>query len=129
MSGKIRLNGSTSGFSEITAPAEAGDQIFVVPSLGGELIVSGNNQSLNLGSITASGTVSFGGGAVNTDSSGRLLVGTSSARTNFFNGAGPAQTQLEGTNYQNAAASIVCNSTDATPVSYTHLTLPTKRIV
>jgi len=41
-------------------------------------------------------------------------VGTSSARTNFFNGAGPAQTQLEGTNYQNAAASIVCNSTDAT---------------
>jgi hypothetical protein len=44
------------------------------------------------------------------DSSGRLLVGTSSARSNFYNGANTAQIQLEGTNFQNAAFAIVCNS-------------------
>jgi hypothetical protein len=44
------------------------------------------------------------------DSSGRLLVGTSTARTNFYNGANTAQIQLEGTNYQNAAFAIVCNA-------------------
>lgn len=57
MSGKIRLYGTTSGFGEITVPEEAGDQVFVVPSLGGELIVSGNNQSLSLGTgdLTAAG--------------------------------------------------------------------------
>ena len=61
MSGKIRLYGTTSGFGEITVPEEAGDQIFVVPSLGGELIVSGNSQDLNIGSLTTSGQVTFGG--------------------------------------------------------------------
>ena len=44
------------------------------------------------------------------DSSGRLLVGTSTARTNFYNGVNAAQIQLEGTNYQNAAFAIVCNA-------------------
>jgi len=44
------------------------------------------------------------------DSSGRLLVGTSTARTNFYNGANTAQIQLEGTNFQNAAFAIVCNA-------------------
>lgn len=49
MSGNLRLYGATSGYSQISAPDVAGDQIFVVPSLGGEVIVSGNNQSLDLG--------------------------------------------------------------------------------
>ena len=44
------------------------------------------------------------------DSSGRLLVGRSIARTNFYNGVNTAQIQLEGTNYQNAAFAIVCNA-------------------
>ena len=48
--------------------------------------------------------------AARIDSSGRLLVGTSSARANFYNGANTAQIQLEGTNFQNAAFAIVCNA-------------------
>ena len=46
------------------------------------------SEDINLGSgniqLNADGTVSFGGGDVNTDSSGRLLVGTSSAGTGAF---------------------------------------------
>ena len=38
MSGSLRLNGSTSGFSEITAPDVAGDQTFTLPAVGGELM-------------------------------------------------------------------------------------------
>jgi hypothetical protein len=44
------------------------------------------------------------------DSAGRLLVGTSSARANFYNGSNTAQIQLEGTNFQNAAFAITCNA-------------------
>jgi hypothetical protein len=47
---------------------------------------------------------------VRIDSSGRLLVGTTLARANFYNGANTARIQLEGTNYQNAAFAIVCNA-------------------
>jgi len=39
MSGSLRLNGSTSGFSEITAPDVAGDQTFNLPAVGGNLVV------------------------------------------------------------------------------------------
>jgi hypothetical protein len=33
----LRLNGSTSGYSEIDAPAIAGDQVFTLPTTGGTL--------------------------------------------------------------------------------------------
>ena len=33
----VRLNGSTSGYSELSAPAVAGDQTFLLPSTGGTL--------------------------------------------------------------------------------------------
>jgi hypothetical protein len=47
------------------------------------------------------------------DTSGRLLVGTSSARDNFFNAAsGNAwQFQVEGTDYKNSCASFTSNTT------------------
>ena len=40
MSGSLRLNGGTSGYSEITAPAVAGDQTFTLPAVGGELVTA-----------------------------------------------------------------------------------------
>ena len=55
MSGKIRLYGSTSGYSEITAPAVAGDQIFILPSLGGTLLGSGGTWPNDLSSQIANG--------------------------------------------------------------------------
>jgi hypothetical protein len=46
------------------------------------------------------------------DSDGRLLVGTSSARTNFHNnGSYTTKVQIEGTDFQTSALSLVCNST------------------
>jgi hypothetical protein len=47
------------------------------------------------------------------DSSGRLLVGTSTARSNFFNSTGTAQLQVEGTNFSNSACSFTCNNSTA----------------
>jgi hypothetical protein len=44
MSGSLRLNGSTSGFSEITAPDVAGDQTFTLPAVGGTLSTVGIRQ-------------------------------------------------------------------------------------
>jgi hypothetical protein len=50
-------------------------------------------------------------------SSGQLLVGTSNARSNFFNSTttpfDSARLQVEGTTYEDAAASLVCNSSTA----------------
>ena len=43
------------------------------------------------------------------DSSGRLLVGTSSARSNFY-GAYTARAQIEGVDFETAALSITCNN-------------------
>ena len=53
---------------------------------------------------------------VRIDTSGRLLVGTSSARTNFFNTVAGTQLQVEGTTYQSSSLSLVAtgnNSYDA----------------
>jgi hypothetical protein len=61
----------------------------------------------------AADTIAFAEGGIEAarmDSSGRLLVGTTIARANFYNGANTAQIQLEGTNFQNAAFAIVCNA-------------------
>ena len=66
--------------------------------------------------ISASNTQFFNGGSerARIDSSGRLLVGTSSARSNFYNGTNDAaQVQLEGTDYKTGSFSLTCNSTTA----------------
>jgi hypothetical protein len=47
------------------------------------------------------------------DSSGRLLVGTSTARSNFFNSTFAAHFQIEGTSGATASTSIVRNTADA----------------
>jgi hypothetical protein len=46
------------------------------------------------------------------DSSGRLLVGTSSARSNFANTTLSARLQVEGTNFNESAVSSIRNSND-----------------
>ena len=51
------------------------------------------------------------------DASGRLLVGTSTARTNFFNAIAPTIFQVEGTNYQNSSISLTCNASATSQTS------------
>ena len=42
----LRLNGSTSGYSEIEAPAVAGDQTFTLPGTGGTIVTADGTQTL-----------------------------------------------------------------------------------
>jgi hypothetical protein len=54
--------------------------------------------------------------AARIDSSGRLLVGTSSARSDFFNTTTfSPRFQIEGTDFNGSMASLVCNSTTDAP--------------
>ena len=50
--------------------------------------------------------------AARIDSSGRLLVGTSSARSDFYSGTTGVRAQIEGTSFATASASITRNSND-----------------
>jgi hypothetical protein len=65
---------------------------------------SGNNQVFYIGSNEKA----------RLDSSGRLLVGTSTARANFFNTAGsaPQQLQVEGTTGNTCSLSSICSVAD-----------------
>jgi hypothetical protein len=64
----LRLNGSTSGYSEIDAPAIAGNNTIVLPSSNGAA-----NQLLKNGATA--GTLEFASNVI-VDSSDRLLIGT-----------------------------------------------------
>jgi hypothetical protein len=63
----LRLNGSTSGYTEIDAPAVAGNNTLVLPSGAGSA-----NQFLKNGATAGS----LGWSSLMEDSSGRLLIGT-----------------------------------------------------
>jgi len=77
----LRLNGDSSGFTEIKAPNAAGDNSITLPTSNG-----GANQLLqNVGTAGALQYTSAGGG-LHYDSSGHLLVGTATPRTNINNG-------------------------------------------
>lgn len=53
----LRLNGSTSGYSEIEAPAVAGDQTFTLPGTGGNIITDVSDLTTQVKSATnASGS-------------------------------------------------------------------------
>jgi hypothetical protein len=82
----LRLNGSTSGYTEIDAPAVAGNNSIALPTGNGTA-----NQFLKNGSTAGS----LGWSSLVEDSSNRLLVGTSSARSNFYNSAVTSKTQIE----------------------------------
>ena len=80
-----------------------------------------------VGSTNGTGDLQFYTGGLNSlkatiDASGRLLVGTSTSRSNFHNNANyTTRFQLEGTDFQNSALSLIANNT--TPGDSTSITL------
>jgi hypothetical protein len=56
MSGTLRLRGTTSGYSELQAPAVAGDQTFILPATGGTLLTTASpapTLTLESGTVTS----------------------------------------------------------------------------
>ena len=50
----IRLNGSTSGYTELSAPAVAGNNSITFPNTAGTVVVNGANSSIVSGTVVAS---------------------------------------------------------------------------
>jgi len=59
--------------------------------------------------LNADGTASLGDGDVNLDSSGRLLVGTSTARANFYNSTNSPALQVEGGDNNGSGLALIQN--------------------
>jgi hypothetical protein len=94
----LRLNGSTSGFTGIDAPAVAGSNTITLPTGAGSA-----NQFLKNGATAGS----LGWSSLVEDSSGRLLVGTSTAASNIYGiTANTPQLQLQGTSQSTAHFSV-----------------------
>jgi len=77
----LRLNGDSSGFTEIKAPNAAGGNSITLPDSNG-----GANQLLQNGGTAGELQYTSAGGGLHYDSSGHLLVGTATPRTNINNG-------------------------------------------
>jgi hypothetical protein len=74
----LKLNGATSGSIELDVPDNIGSDLSVtLPATAGEIVVANTSGDVDLGGLTVSGSAADD--SVNVDSSGRLLVGTSSA--------------------------------------------------
>jgi len=69
----LRLNGDSSGFTEIKAPNAAGDNSITLPTSNG-----GANQLLKNGGTAGELEYTSANGGVSCDNRGRLLIGTSS---------------------------------------------------
>jgi hypothetical protein len=75
------------------------------------LTVSGDtNTGIYFPTADTIGFTEGGVEAARIDSSGRLLVGTSTARSNFFNTTQAVQVQLEGTNSTTSSAALISNN-------------------
>ena len=107
----LRLNGSTSGYTEIDAPAVAGSNTLVLPTGAGSA-----NQFLKNGSTAGS----LGWSNLVEDSSNRLLVGTSTSTGAYYDAASDWQGRFQvARSDQNAVASFsIWNSEASTYTNY-----------
>lgn len=75
----LKINGATDGSIELDVPASCGSDLSVtLPATAGEVVVANTSGDVDLGGLTVSGSAADD--SVNIDSSGRLLVGTTSSR-------------------------------------------------
>jgi len=133
MSGTLRLRGSTSGYSELQAPAVAADQTFILPTTGGTLLTTDSPISkltLELGSASqpsltfegdtdtglySSGTntlnlVTGGSNRLDIDSSGKVRIGTNTSRAHLTVAKGGSSIPAAGAD---TASAIFGNDADA----------------
>ena len=83
MSGNLRLNGGVSGYSELRAPDDAGDQVFIFPLTGGTLMTTNDIISPD-GLWTRNGTtISPSNPGDNLDDIGSINAGSITANGNI----------------------------------------------
>jgi hypothetical protein len=126
-SGNVGIGTTSPGFLITAATSADGvDGVSVEsPSVNGiiRLRADGTNgNAIRVGGVGAQGnTLRFLVGSdterMRIDSSGRLLVGTSTARANLFNSTGSPRLQVESTGSDNSSIGLTTNFTTATPTA------------
>jgi hypothetical protein len=142
--GSLSFEGATAdGFETTIAVTDpTADRTITLPDTTGTVVLNTGAQTVQFGlgaaatpSITFTGDTNTGiyspgadqvaistngTGRLFVDSSGRLLVGTSTARVNFQNSSVTSRLQIEANDYQNASLSIITNDSSAVqrPVIY-----------
>jgi len=102
----------------------SGTLSFTTISTTSDKITEGNTEAevVDTGSDGHFKVITEGTERFRCDSSGRLLVGTSTARANFFGGSGTAMSQIEGTgsgsSASRAALSIINNNNNTNECAY-----------
>jgi len=119
----MRIQSTTAANNYITHKHNSSGDIAYIGAAGGGALTSGANTDY---AIRANqGALLFGTNGNNErariDSSGRFLVGTSSARSNLYNSTFTSPFQVEGTSYNTTGGLFVCNANDATTVSILNL--------
>ena len=135
MSGTLRLRGSTSGYSELQAPAVAADQTFVLPTAGGTLLTtdspvpkltlelgSASQPSLTFQGDTDTGLFSEGTNTLNLVTGGSSKVVLGAAAHTIYAGTGATVRAIDidssgnvgiGTTSPSALLHIETNAADA----------------
>ena len=94
MSGTLRLKGSTSGYSELQAPAVAGDQTFILPATGGTLLTTASpapTLTLESGTVT-SPSLTFEGDSntgIYSPGANEVAITTGGGQRLFVSNSGP----------------------------------------
>ena len=127
MSGTLRLRGTTSGYSELQAPAIAGDQTFILPAVGGTLLTTASpapTLTLELGTVTSpsltfegdlnTGIYSPGANqiAITTGGGQRLYVG-SDGRVGIGTGSPDAQLKIQTPNSDSITSAFAVRQNNA----------------
>ena len=109
-SNKLDVNGSISATGAFTNTGFA-PHVHIGLSAGNPCIASGNNVAATfLPLVFRQETTTGASEAMRIDASGKLLVGTSTARTNFYNSTVSAQFQVEGISIADRIISLVSSS-------------------
>ena len=129
----IRLNGSTSGFTELSAPAVAGNNSITFPTTSGTAVVNGANSAIVSGTAIASTsgtsidftgipswakrvTVMFSGVSTSSTSPVLIQLGAGSVETSGYNSTG----------MYGQATSMAHTTSTAGFISYTYATADVK---